>query len=111
MTTPESYGALSHLCASVAHESASSTPSEVLASGRCRRPQAERAVNVDPAAALADAGDDAREGIGRARRDVARLEEYESERVGVGGEGVGVDRAARVNGDPLDRAGAEARHS
>ena len=46
--TPQSYGTLSHLWASVAHESAARRPHEVPARRAGGRPQPERAVDVDP---------------------------------------------------------------
>ena len=49
-TRPESYGTFSHLCASVAHESARSTPPRDAAAPRSPCPQAERAVDVQPRA-------------------------------------------------------------
>ena len=53
-TTPQSYGTLSHLWASVAHESASPAPAARLRERRARRrPQPERAVDVHPGAVLA----------------------------------------------------------
>ena len=49
---PLSYGTLSHLCASVAHESAQlDAVGEVARDGAAARPQAERAVDVHPGAA------------------------------------------------------------
>ena len=49
---PESYGTFSHLCASVAHESAVSMPVDLRSQfGNRRRPEAERAVDVHPRAA------------------------------------------------------------
>ena len=65
----ESYGTLSHLWASVAHESARSTPRARCAQRRARRrPQPERAVHVQPAAgARGRARDDLRR-AGRTRR-------------------------------------------
>ena len=48
---PQSYGTLSHLCASVVHESARSTPATRWRSARADgRPQPERAVDVEPGA-------------------------------------------------------------
>ena len=50
---PQSYGTLSHLCASVAHESARSKPRTRCARAASRGPEAERAVDVHPRAGLA----------------------------------------------------------
>ena len=48
--SPQSYGTLSHLCASVAHESARSTPRRAAAATVTSRPEAERPVEVEPGA-------------------------------------------------------------
>ena len=65
---PQSYGTLSHLCASVAHESARSTPATRWRErGRGRGPQAERAVDVDPRAGAGATSHDLVERVERRR--------------------------------------------
>ena len=67
-TSPQSYGTLSHLCPSVAHESATRDALDEMPARRARRgPQPERAVDVEPGVRLAHDLDDLRE-AGRTSR-------------------------------------------
>jgi hypothetical protein len=69
---------LSHLCASVAHESASSTPATSGPQPRaCRGPQPERAVDVGPRPGLVRDLADLADGIDRAGVDVAELSAHD----------------------------------
>ena len=70
---PESYGTFSHLCASVAHESARSTPATRWRKrGLARGPEPERAVDVQPGAGALRRVGDLVERVERAGVDVAR---------------------------------------
>ena len=72
--SPQSYGTLSHLCASVAQESASlDAVDEVPERGRRRGPEPERAVDVEPRACVVRSARDLAQRIDGARVHLAHL--------------------------------------
>ena len=113
ITMPQSYGTLSHLCASVAHESARSTPAT---SSRRSRVAAAHSPNAPSTCTQAPcscaAVDDLVERIERAGVHVARLRADDrrpaSRRGDVAAQRVGAHPALVVDGDELDRGAAEA---